>query len=93
MKIMAVCGTGLGSSFMLEMNIDSILKELNITDVVVEHSDLGGATAGSADIFIAGRDIAMGMQHLDNVVELNSLVDKNELREKIVAILKSKNVI
>lgn len=28
MKIMAVCGSGLGSSFMMEMNIKKVLKKL-----------------------------------------------------------------
>ncbi|MDF2614208.1 MAG: phosphotransferase system lactose/cellobiose-specific subunit [Clostridia bacterium] len=93
MKILAVCGTGLGSSFMVEMNIQTILKELGAKDVEVEHSDLGAATPGAADIFIAGRDIAMAMKHLDNVVELNNLLDKKELKEKISTVLKARNII
>ena len=32
MKIMAVCGHGLGSSFMLEMNIKKALKLINAFD-------------------------------------------------------------
>lgn len=39
MKIMAICGSGLGSSFMVEMNIKKVLKKLNI-QADVEHSDL-----------------------------------------------------
>jgi len=31
-KIMAVCGSGLGSSFMVEMNITDILNELGVAD-------------------------------------------------------------
>lgn len=38
MKIMAICGSGLGSSFMVEMNIKKVLKKLNI-DAEVEHSE------------------------------------------------------
>ena len=38
MKIMAVCGAGLGSSFMMEMNIKKVLKKINIT-AEVDHSD------------------------------------------------------
>ena len=37
MKIMAICGSGLGSSFMVEMNIKKVLKKLDI-DAEVEHS-------------------------------------------------------
>ncbi|SUH02723.1 sugar phosphotransferase component II B [Salmonella enterica subsp. enterica] len=31
MKIMAICGSGLGSSFMVEMNIKKVLKKLILT--------------------------------------------------------------
>ncbi|MDV2887907.1 PTS lactose transporter subunit IIB, partial [Alkalihalophilus pseudofirmus] len=43
MKIAAVCGSGLGSSFMVEMNIKSILDQLGINqdDIEVTHFDMG----------------------------------------------------
>lgn len=90
MKIMAVCGSGLGSSFMLEMNIIEILKEMNVSGVEVEHADLGSASADMADIFVAGRDIAEGAGHLGDVVVLNNILDKNELKTKIMAALTEK---
>ena len=92
MKILAVCGSGLGSSFMGEMNIN-VLKEIGAAGVEVDHSDLGGATPGAADLFIAGRDIAMGMTHLKGVVELENLLDKKELKEKLEEALRKRNVI
>lgn len=93
MKILAVCGQGLGSSFLVEMNIKAVLNDLGVGDIEVEHSDLGGAFAGAADIFIAGKDIAMGMTHLDNVIELDNLLDKQELMEKIRKELESRGVL
>ncbi len=44
MKILVVCGHGLGTSLMMEMSIKSILKELAVT-AEVDHRDL--ASAGS----------------------------------------------
>lgn len=41
LRIGTACGSGLGSSFMVQMNIESILKDLGVTDVEVEHYDLG----------------------------------------------------
>jgi len=49
MKILAVCGSGLGSSFMLEMNIKKVLKELGV-EAEVGHSDLASVTPADADI-------------------------------------------
>ena len=57
MKIMAICGSGLGSSFMVEMNIKKVLKKLDI-EAEVEHSDLSSATPGAADLFVMAKDIA-----------------------------------
>ncbi|MFP3489643.1 PTS sugar transporter subunit IIB, partial [Staphylococcus sp. SIMBA_130] len=38
-KILVVCGNGLGSSFIVEMNVKSILNELGI-EAEVDHTDL-----------------------------------------------------
>ena len=88
MKILAVCGSGLGTSFMVEMNIQSVLKELGITDVEVGHSDLSGATAGDADVFFLAKDIAEGGAHLGDVVVMDSIIDMDELREKVTETMK-----
>ncbi|AZO94767.1 PTS sugar transporter subunit IIB [Halocella sp. SP3-1] len=86
MKILAVCGSGLGSSFMLEMNIRDILKELGI-EAEVEHSDLASATQDAADWFVMAKDIASSATHLKNVISLNSVIDKVELKGKLQEIL------
>ncbi|WP_455810624.1 PTS sugar transporter subunit IIB [Pseudomonas graminis] len=83
MKIMAVCGAGLGSSFMMEMNIKKVLKKLNIT-AEVEHSDLGSVTPDAADVFVMGRDIAYSANLPENkLIVINSIIDAKELEEKI----------
>ena len=84
-KFLAVCSTGLGSSFMVEMNIAKVLKDLGITGIDVDHADLGSVSAGSADAIFVGRDIADAAAHLGDVVVLNSIIDLNELRDKVQA--------
>lgn len=86
MKMAAVCGSGLGSSFMVEMNINSILNELGVTGVEVAHYDMGSATPDLADVFFVGGDLADSAQHLRNVVILDSIIDMDELREKVKAV-------
>ncbi len=83
MKILAVCSSGLGSSFMLEMNIQEALGELGVTGITVEHSDLSSVTQDAADIFVMARDIAEGALGLEDMIVLNSIIDKNELKEKL----------
>ena len=57
MKIMAVCGHGIGSSFMMEMNIKKVLPKLGV-EAEVSHTDLASVSPDDADIFIMARDIA-----------------------------------
>ncbi|OON41661.1 PTS mannitol transporter subunit IIB [Izhakiella australiensis] len=83
MKIMAVCGAGLGSSFMMEMNIKKVLKNLDIS-AEVEHSDLGSVTPEIADVFVMGRDIAYSANLPENkMIIVNSIIDIKELEQKI----------
>lgn len=84
---MAVCGSGLGSSFMLEMNINGVLKEMGITDITVEHTDLGSVTPDMADIFVASLDLADGMRALPELLILNNIIDKVELKTKLTEML------
>ncbi|PLR76730.1 PTS lactose transporter subunit IIB [Bacillus sp. V3-13] len=93
MKILAVCGSGLGSSFMLEMNVQEILDELGVKGVEVGHSDLSSATPDMADFFIATKDIAEGMAHLGEVVVIDSIIDKDGIREKLQQVLKAKGLL
>ncbi|MFW0765184.1 PTS sugar transporter subunit IIB [Trabulsiella odontotermitis] len=83
MKIMAICGSGLGSSFMVEMNIKKVLKKINI-EAEVEHSDLSSATPGAADLFVMAKDIATSASVPDHqLVVLNNIIDINELEAKL----------
>ncbi|MGG7444764.1 PTS sugar transporter subunit IIB [Kosakonia oryzendophytica] len=85
MKIMAICGSGLGSSFMVEMNIKKVLKKLNI-EAEVEHSDLSSATPGAADVFVMAKDIAASASVPENqLIVINNIIDINELEAKVSA--------
>ena len=80
MKILAVCGSGLGSSFMVQMNIEKVLKELGVTGVEVEHADVGSAVKGAADVFIFAKDIADGLKIDAPTIVLEIIIDMDELR-------------
>ncbi|PWC15965.1 PTS sugar transporter subunit IIB [Brenneria corticis] len=88
MKIMAICGSGLGSSFMVEMNIKKILKKLNI-EAEVEHSDLSSAVPNAADVFVMAQDIADSASvPADQLIVIKNIVDINELESKLRAYFK-----
>lgn len=85
MKIMAICGSGLGSSFMVEMNIKKVLKKMGV-DAEVEHSDLSSAILGEADLFVMAKDIAASASIPDNqLIVITNIIDINELETKLRA--------
>ena len=90
MKIMAICGSGLGSSFMVEMNIKKVLKKLNI-EAEVEHADLSSATPDAADVFVMAKDLAgsAGVP-AHQLVVINNIIDINELENKLAAYFTSR---
>jgi ascorbate PTS system EIIB component len=84
MKIMAVCGQGLGSSFMVEMNIKKVLKKLNV-DAEVTHADLASVAADQADLFVMTKDLASSSGlPADKLVVLSNIIDINDLESKLV---------
>lgn len=93
MKILVCCGSGLGSSFMIEMNIKKVLAELGV-QAEVEHSDLSSAKGMKANIYVGTRDIASQLESLEGeVVSLNSMIDLAELKEKMRAVLIKMNLL
>ncbi|MEH6941079.1 PTS sugar transporter subunit IIB [Bacillus sp. JJ722] len=93
MRIMAICGSGLGSSFMLEMNVQQILRDMGVDGIEVGHSDLSSATPDMADLFILSKDIAEGAAGLGNLIVIESIIDMDGIRGKLEAALKERGYI
>lgn len=81
MKIMAVCSTGLGSSFMIELKVKEVIKEMGI-EAEVDHSDLGAVTPDLADVFICTADLASSIM-ADNVIAIPNITDKVAIKSKL----------
>ena len=89
MTILVVCGSGLGSSFMMEINIKNILKELNLSNVEVEHTDLSSAKGMQADIYMGTRDITTQFTGFKGeIISLDNMIDKEYMKAQLVAKLK-----
>ena len=83
MKIMAVCAHGLGSSFLMEMNIKKALAKLDI-EAEVSHSDLSVTASGDADLFVMGADIVDSSSiERSKVIVINNLVGADEFERKL----------
>ena len=85
MKMLAVCQSGLGSSFMVQMNIQQILKDKGIEDVEVDHTDVGSVSNNDADYFFVESTLREAVSNLDSdkVIYLKSLIDLDEIKKAI----------
>jgi PTS system ascorbate-specific IIB component len=83
MKILVVCGSGLGSSFMLELNVKKAIKELGI-EAEVTHTDLTTAKSEQADYYIGSGDI-MDQLSGDNrkTISLKNMFNMDELKQAL----------
>lgn len=80
-KILIVCGNGLGSSFIVEMNVKKIIAGLN-KQAQVSHTDLTSAKSETADIIISAKDIAEQLSgHSAKVFGLSNLLDNDKIKE------------
>ena len=82
MKIITVCGLGVGSSLILKMTVDSAMKALE-KDCTIEHWDMGTVRGKDFDLLVTMEGFKTNFEDLDNVVYVNNIVDVNEVREKL----------
>lgn len=82
---MCCCGSGLGSSLIVRMNTEDVLKELGRSDIEVTHSTLSDCMPGAADLFIVGGDLEDFVKDIPEKIVLKNILDKKELKEKLEA--------
>ena len=79
-SIMCCCGSGLGSSMLVRMNVEKTLQKIGVSGVSVTHSSL---SEGAADLFVVGKDLENFVKQLPRVVILDNIMDKTELENKL----------
>lgn len=88
MRIATLCGMGFGTSMMLKLFIDEILKAEGIKAETIPW-DLGSFKGQQVDIIVAPTDMAMHLKNTSaKVVYIRNLVDKKEIKEKVLAAIK-----
>ena len=86
MKILTVCGNGIGSSLMLSMKIEEICTEEGI-DAQVESSDFNSAQGKNVDLIVTVKELAEQFDH-KKIAIIRSYVNKKKIREDVLDIIK-----
>lgn len=91
MKILAVCGFGVGSSMVLKMTIDKVIKEMGVK-ASVENTDLSTAKAENADIYFTSHELAAELRSSvkNPVYPVKKYMDKEEVKSQMEKYLSEK---
>lgn len=99
MKVLAVCGLGIGSSMILKINIGKILRELGINDYQLDVADIGSAKSIRFDMAVTSVELAdvlkksMDEEEQYRVLAINNFVDKSEMKEKAKVCLEKQGLL
>ena len=88
MKILCVCGLGMGSSLLLKMTVEKAMRELGI-DCDIEHQAAGTMFGLNPDLIVAAQDFAEELAGTENAVFVNDIMNTAEVKEQIEAYLNS----
>ncbi len=81
MRIVTICGMGLGTSLLLKMTIEKALKEKGIS-ADVEASDIGVASSAQADLIFTNQEFAKQIQHpTAKVIAVQNITSHQEIME------------
>lgn len=86
-KIMCACGSGLGSSLIVHMNTEEVVKKLGHSEIEVDHTTISDINPTAADLFVVGADLGDFIANIPEgrKVVLSNILDKAELEEKLKA--------
>jgi PTS system ascorbate-specific IIB component len=88
-KILAVCGMGLGSGLILRMQAEKALKELGVqADLEVADIGTARALAPTADLILTSEELAQQLQGVKpRIVTISNFIDLREMVDKLAAAL------
>jgi len=87
-KILTVCGAGVGSSMMLKVYTQQIIKSENL-NATVDATDIGSIDPNSADIIVTTSDFANVLRNTTaKVIKIDNLTDKESLKTQLLEAIK-----
>jgi len=90
MKILVVCGMGLGSSHFLMMETIKLIKQYEI-NATVDNCDVFTAQSTEADVFIGADYIVSLIEQEGAIIGLEDILSSEELEAKLLKTLEEMN--
>ena len=89
-KALVACRAGMGSSMLLKIKSDQVIKENNF-EIVTEHGNLDSLIGFNGDLVITMEDLKAELESkVPYAVGIRNIMDKNEIKTKLEEFLNSK---
>ncbi|KGG53511.1 MULTISPECIES: PTS sugar transporter subunit IIB [Lactobacillus] len=87
-----ICGNGLGSSLACQMEADDVFSEAGI-EVNSDHDSISDAPSLNADVIVSASNFESQFANMQidpktKFVYLDNIVDKDEIKEKVLPVVK-----
>lgn len=84
-KIIVACNSGLGTSLMIRLNVEALLKEWGLK-AWVEHTDISSVDAFDADLVIGSNYVMESLQLAKDVetIGLDDITDRQYLKARLL---------
>ena len=90
MRVLCVCGTGQGSSLVLRMTVEEILREHGI-EADVEHTDPTCASGDNCDYILTSEEIAGSINNPGaTILTVTNYINKKIVSEEISRLLEER---
>lgn len=90
-KILSVCGMGLGSSLLAKMTAERVLDRsglVNGDDYVIEVADLGSSGHSGIDLYITTHEFVDDLTGRGaHVIEVTNVFDETEMARKLLPVI------
>ena len=93
MKIVCVCGMGLGSSLILKMSVESAMKRLGVKEFDVEHASSGTIGGMHVDFIVTAEDFRDEFPGRGDVVFVKNVVKVDDVMSAIEEHMKAKGLL
>lgn len=91
LKVLAACGNGMGSSLIIKMKIEKVLKDMGLK-CEVHHASVGEAKSAGKnfDLVLVSHMLVKEFTNVGNakIIGLVNLLSEQEIREKVELALK-----
>lgn len=88
-KALVACRAGMGSSILLKIKVDQVIKE-NEFPIVTEHGNLDSLIGFTGDLIVTMEDLTEELKDkVKYAVGIRNIVDKEEIKAKLEAYLET----